>query len=250
LNAISLIVRGDDFGLCHASNQAICEAFETGLLTCVSLVVTTPWLAEARRLAQQHPEWEIGLQLSLHCSTDGYRWGPLSGARTVPSLSEPDGTFSRSLSAAAQPKDIADELDAQVERAQACGIRPAYLEYDGADHPAVEASLQRLSERLGAPARMTAWGVEPAVLCGSTEKEFDDSLAALKPGTYFWVTHPAHASPETWALWDGTETAAARYTEAQALCSAELRWLLDQRGIERISFRQHLEERLGTETEE
>jgi len=66
MNVISLIVRGDDLGLCHAANEAICEAFETGLLTCASLVVTTPWLAEALRLAHEHPEWEIGLQLVLH----------------------------------------------------------------------------------------------------------------------------------------------------------------------------------------
>src|SRR5207245_2944163 len=42
MNVISLIVRGDDFGLCHACNQAISEAFEAGLLTCASLVVVTP----------------------------------------------------------------------------------------------------------------------------------------------------------------------------------------------------------------
>ena len=248
--AISLIVRGDDFGLCHASNQAICEAFETGVLTCASLLVTTPWLAEACGLIREHPEWEIGLQLSLHCATDGYRWGPLSGAPTVPSLVEPDGTFSRSLSAAAQPKDIAGELNAQVERARACGIRPAYLEYEGAGHPVVEAVLHDLSERLGVPARMTSWGVEPVPLSGLDQKAFDDVLATLKPGTYVWVAHPTHASPEAWALWARAESAAARYADAVALCSAEIRSLLDQRGIERISFGQHLEERLGTETEE
>src|SRR5437868_12631252 len=89
MDLLSLIVRGDDFGLCHAANQAICEAFETGLLTCASLLVTTPWLAEAVTLAQGHAEWELGLQLTLHCPTAGYRWGPVLGAAAVPSLVEP-----------------------------------------------------------------------------------------------------------------------------------------------------------------
>src|SRR5205823_11997966 len=130
MSAISLIVRADDFGLCHAANQAVCEAFETGLLTCASLVVNTPWMAEAVKLAHEYPEWEIGLQLLLSSPTGGYRWGPVSGAPTVPSLVEPAGTFPPSLSDAAQPHDITRELEAQVERAQACGIRPAYLVYD------------------------------------------------------------------------------------------------------------------------
>jgi chitin disaccharide deacetylase len=250
MGVISLIVRGDDFGLCHATNQAICEAFETGLLTCASLIVTTPWLAEACQLTREHPEWEIGLQLSLHCLADGYRWGPVSGARTVPSLIERQGTFPAFVSDAARPEDIASELDAQVERAKAYGVRPAYLEYDGGDHPVVDAVLRQLSERLGVPARMTAWGVEPVALCGLSERAFEDALTVLKPGTYLWLTHPAHASPETWAIWGRPETAAARYAATLALCSAQIRSLLDQRGIECISFRQHLEERLGTETEE
>jgi predicted glycoside hydrolase/deacetylase ChbG (UPF0249 family) len=250
MGVISLIVRGDEFGLCHAANQAICEAFETGLLTCASLLVTTPWLAEACRLIREHPEWEIGLQLSLRCLTDGYRWGPVSGARAVPSLIDPQGAFPPVVPDAARPEDIARELDAQVERAQACGVRPAYLEYDGADHFAVEPVLQQVSERLGVPARMTAWGVEPVALSGLSEKAFDETLAALKPGTYLWLTHPAHAAPETSALWDKPKMAANRYADSLTLCSAEVRSLLNQRGIECISFRQHLEERLGTETEE
>jgi predicted glycoside hydrolase/deacetylase ChbG (UPF0249 family) len=249
MSVISLIVRGDDFGLCHATNQAICEAFETGVLTCASLIVTTPWLAQACRLIHEHPEWEIGLQLSLHCPTDGYRWGPVSGSRAVPSLVEPDGTFSTALSTSAGPEDIARELDAQVERAQAYGVRPAYLEYE-ADHPAVPAIVQQLSERLGVSAQMTAWGVKPVVWCELSEKTLEDALTALQPGTYVWVTHPTQASPETWALWDSAEKATARYADALTLCSPKVRSLLNQRGVECISFRQHLEERLGTETEE
>jgi predicted glycoside hydrolase/deacetylase ChbG (UPF0249 family) len=250
MNAISLIVRGDDLGLCHASNQAVCEAFETGLLTCASLVVVTPWLAEAVKLAHAYSEWEIGLQLVLGCPTDGYRWGPVCGARTVPSLVEPAGTFPPFLSDAARPEDIARELDAQVERMHACGIRPAYLVYDGADHPLVAAALQQLSERLGVPAWMTAWGVQPFTLPEPRASAFQEALATLKPGTYLWLTHPANASPETWSLWADPETASLRNAQSRALCSPEIRALLEQRGVERISFRQYVEEGLGAETEE
>jgi hypothetical protein len=250
MNGISLIVRADDFGLCHASNQAVCEAFETGLLTCASLVVTTPWLAEAVKLVHDYPEWEIGLQLVLDSPTTGYRWGPVCSAQTVPSLVESAGTFPPSLSDAAQPEDIVRELDGQVERTQAYGIRPAYLVYDGAEHPLVEAALQQLSERLGVPVWTKAWGVQPLTLPEPSPSAFQVALATLKPGAYLWRTHPVHASPESWAVWADPETAAARYAESWALRNPEVCALLEQRGIERISFRQYLEERLGTEAEE
>src|SRR6516164_1373230 len=93
LDTISLIVRGDHFGLCHASNQALWEGFEAGVLTCASLAVTGPWVAEAAVLAHDHQEWEIGLLLNVTCDTVGCRWGPVAGPSLVPSLVGPTGNF-------------------------------------------------------------------------------------------------------------------------------------------------------------
>ena len=83
-----------------------------------------------------------------------------------------------------------------------------------------------------------------------TESALLDTFTALKPGVYLWLTHPMHDSPETWSLWARPETAAARYAESLALCSPEVRSIVEQRGIERVSFRQYLEECLGAETDE
>ncbi|HLJ94214.1 MAG TPA: ChbG/HpnK family deacetylase [Gemmataceae bacterium] len=250
MNATSLIVRADGFGLCHAANQAVAEAFETGILTCASLMVTTPWMAEAVRLAHEYSEWEIGLQLTLASPSDGYRWGPVCGAGTVPSLVEPAGTFPVVLVDRAQPEEIARELNAQVERMQACGLRPAYLVWDGPDHPGVTAAVQQLSERFGIPAWTTAWGVAPLTMPEPTVLALESSLTNLKPGNYLWRTCPVQVSPETGAIWTDPAIAANRYAESLTLCDPEVVGLLDKHGIERISFRQFLEERLGTETEE
>ena len=250
MDGISLIVRGDDFGLCHASNQAIEEAFETGLLSCATLAVYGPWVAEAVEMVRGHPEWEVGLQLGLHCASAGCRWGPVAGAVVVPSLVENTGTFASSLSESARPEDITRELDAQIERARAWHIEPAYLEFDGAAHPAVEAELLRLSERLGAPARMTNWGIQrlAAAVGGPADvAAVRKALEELTAGVYVWAARPAQDSPETWAFWPDYETAQARHAEALALCDPEIIALIQRRGIELISFRQHLETQLGTE---
>jgi predicted glycoside hydrolase/deacetylase ChbG (UPF0249 family) len=253
MDATSLILRADDFGLSHTVNQAICEAFEIGVLTCASLQVTGPWVAEAAALAQQYSEWEIGLQLNLCCRTAGSRWGPILGAQAVPSLVEPMGTFPASIPQTASAEDIARELTAQAERIRAWGITPAYLEYDGEPHPAVEASLHRLSEDLGVPTRKPAWGIQqlflPAHVEDSLESVLREVLVALKPGVYLWVTHPAHDAPDTWAMWSESQTVPLRKAEARLLCSPALRHLLEQRQIERIGFRECVEERLGMTSE-
>src|SRR3954452_7382769 len=130
-----LIVRADAFGLCHAANQAVLEAFETGLLTCASLAVVSPWAAEAVGLLHEHPEWEVGVQLVLHAPGGGCRWGPVAGAARVPGLVGPGGCFPERLADGADAGEVAAELEAQVERARAWGLTPAFLEYEGGPHP-------------------------------------------------------------------------------------------------------------------
>jgi hypothetical protein len=252
--SISLIVRGDYFGLSHAANQAICEAFDTGLLNCASLVVPGPWLAEAVALAHDHPEWEIGLQLLLESPTAAMCLGPVCGASSVATLVGPRGVFYPTLPETASAADIDRELSAQVERAKSWGISPAYLEYTGSNHSAVQTAMRRLSEQHGIPADMTSWGIGPLPSLDSMDEAFAASFAAilatLGAGTHLWVTHPAPDSPETWALWPNRETAERHHRDSQNLCDPAVRRLLKQSAIECISFRQHLEGRLGTEAEE
>lgn len=247
-----LIVRGDDFGLSHGVNQAIEEAFETGLLTCASVLAVGPWIAEAANLIREHPEWEVGLQLALTCTTQGCRWGPAAGAAAVLGLVEPAGTFHPGLPQSVSAAEIDQELDAQVARLRAYQIVPAFLEYHGETHPDIEASLGRLSQQLGIPARTSAWGIQPLVLAKTNRAPLDalrEALAALHPGAYLWATSPAQDSPEGWALWGASESS-RRHEDLQLLCSSEVRAGIRERGIELISFRQLVEMRVGTAAED
>jgi hypothetical protein len=247
-----LIVRADDFGLCHAVNQAVLEAFETGVLTCASLAVVGPWVAEVASLARDHPEWEIGLQLSLTCDTRGCRWGPVAGAAAVPALVDPAGTFMPRLPADVDAEAVRHELDAQADRARRWGISPAYLEYAGPEHPAVSATLPRLSERLGVPVWASARGIrrlelsETAPGTHPAEQTRIDALCAalraLSPGGHLWATRPAHDSPEAWGLWPEEEVR-SRQADASALCSAEVRTTLRECGIELTGFQQQMDVR-------
>src|SRR5205823_14157563 len=48
----------------------------------------------------------------------------------------------------------------------AWGLTPAFLECDTPLHPAVESALRDLSSRLGIPAGMLGWGIQPLQLPG------------------------------------------------------------------------------------
>jgi predicted glycoside hydrolase/deacetylase ChbG (UPF0249 family) len=247
-----LIVRANDFGLCHAVNQAVLEAFETGVLTCASLAVAGPWVAEAASLARDHPEWEIGLQLSLTCDTRGCRWGPVVGAEAVPALVDPAGTFVPRFPADLDAEAVRRELNAQADRARSWGIIPAYLDYAGPEHPAVSATLSHLGEQLGVPVWASARGIRRLELSETgqgthpaEQTRIDVVCAALRampPGGHFWATRPAHDSPEAWGLWPDEEVR-SRQADASALCSAEVRATLGECGIELIGFRQQVDAR-------
>jgi chitin disaccharide deacetylase len=75
--SIRLIVRGDDFGMCHAVNQGIKRAYTEGIVTMSSTMAPCPWFREAAEIAK-----ETGIPLGAHqtltCEWDYFRWRPLS----------------------------------------------------------------------------------------------------------------------------------------------------------------------------
>jgi hypothetical protein len=46
-DAIKLVVRVDDFGMCHAVNEGIRRAFSDGIATVASAMAPCPWFTEA-----------------------------------------------------------------------------------------------------------------------------------------------------------------------------------------------------------
>ncbi|MBW4645185.1 MAG: hopanoid biosynthesis-associated protein HpnK [Goleter apudmare HA4340-LM2] len=61
------IINGDDFGFSSEVNQAIIRAYEQGVLTSASLMVTGDAAEEAIALARSHPDLAVGLHLVLVC---------------------------------------------------------------------------------------------------------------------------------------------------------------------------------------
>ena len=126
-----LIVNADDAGMCHSVNQATIASLERGLVTSASVMVPPPWFAEIAEYAKRHPGYDFGVHLTLTSEWRDYRWGPILGARAVPSLCAPDGCLwptDELMLAHAQPEEVLAEACAQIDRFIDVGIAPTHLD--------------------------------------------------------------------------------------------------------------------------
>ena len=95
IDARLLIINADDFGMCHAVNEAIFRALQNGVLRSTTLMVPCPWSLHAMHFLVDHPDIPFGVHLTAISEWGDYRWGPLTSRDKVPSLIDKAGYFYR-----------------------------------------------------------------------------------------------------------------------------------------------------------
>jgi predicted glycoside hydrolase/deacetylase ChbG (UPF0249 family) len=255
---IRLIVRGDDMGSSHASNEAVVRCFRDGVMRDVEVMAVGPWFPEAARLLRENPRLDVGLHLTLTSEWDNVKWRPLTAA---PSLVEPDGTFhpmiwpgphygkERALKEQLwRIEEIERELRAQIEVTKREVPNLSHL----SDHmgfqalgPEVVALVKRLAveyrldidpEALGV--EWVGWGAKPETPAQKVES-FVRVLEGLAPGTWVFVDHPALDTPEMRAVGHvGYEKVAMdRQGVTDAWTSPAAKDVVRRRGIELIGYK-------------
>jgi chitin disaccharide deacetylase len=73
-----LLINADDFGMCHAINEAIFRTLKDGLVRSTSLMMPCPWALQAMHLLREHPNIAFGVHLTAICDTVNYTFGPLT----------------------------------------------------------------------------------------------------------------------------------------------------------------------------
>jgi len=250
-NEIRLVVRGDDFGMCHAVNQGIQRAFEEGIVTTSSTMAACPWFGEATEIAAQ-TGLPLGCHQTLTCEWDYFRWRPLTDG---PTLVGADGTFPPTVELAhehAQHAEVVTELLAQVERFRSAGLSLDYLDHHmGSAHPAAYAEV---SDRASVPFLYsdevrrrgldTISELSPRESAGKKDWLLG-YLRGLAPGGHMLVCHPGVASSELESL-TGPQSvpwlwaAEYRVADLRVLTDPEVRDLIDKLGIKLCSLSEAL----------
>jgi hypothetical protein len=243
---IRLIVRGDDFGMCHAVNQGIAAAFRDGIVTTSSAMAPCPWFGEAVEIATDL-RIPLGVHQTLTCEWDYFRWRPVTGG---PSLTGPDGTFFRSVELAQQHVEFDDavrELLAQVGLFRSAGLSLDYLDcHMGSTLPAAYAEV---SAQTGVPflysdeisGRLASF-TELSPRDATGKKEWlAGYLRALRPGVHLLVGHPGVPGTELESL-TGPDSvpyrwaAEYRLSDLEVLTDPDITGLIDQLDIRLCSL--------------
>ena len=166
-----LILNADDFGMCHDQNEGVISGLKEGVFTSSTILVTCPWFEEAAEFARNNPQADLGVHLTLTAEWDSYKWGPVLGARAVPSLVDERGYLWQTVAQVyehARLDEAEAELRAQIEKTFAAGIDATHLDSHmgtlqlRADYHEIYARLAneyRLPIRLASRRRMRTEGM-------------------------------------------------------------------------------------------
>ena len=179
-NGKMLIVHADDAGLSHAENRATIQSLEKGIVNSYSLMVPCPWFYEMAVYAKNNPQWDCGIHLTRTCEWETYRFGPVLPVSEVPSLVDENGYFFKKreqLRENATARDVEKELEAQIEKAIAFGLKPTHLDshmYSVGAHPDFFRVYRNLGKKYDLPVLMSEQLMEMAGLPPERDLEAGD----------------------------------------------------------------------------
>ncbi len=123
-----LLLNADDYGLCNAANNAVEELLLNGKIKSTTIMMPCPCADDAVRFSIAHPEFAIGIHLTMTNEWNTYKWGSLSGGKT---LADENGYMwhnSKLVGKNASLEDLEAEIRAQVDKAHAMGMKPSHLD--------------------------------------------------------------------------------------------------------------------------
>ena len=125
-----LIVNADDLGLTPGVNRGVLQAFQHGIVTSASLLVTGSAFDDAVVLARQNPDLDVGLHLTL------VEEQAILGREVLPTLVDESGRLPRTsgefirraLLGHVSWDEVECEIAAQIARFQKTGLRLSHVD--------------------------------------------------------------------------------------------------------------------------
>jgi hypothetical protein len=254
---IRLLVRGDDFGSCHAANVACIKSYREGIVRTVEVMAPGPWFNEAVKMLGENPGLDVGVHLTLTSEWEFYKWGPITkGASLVYEQGHfyqvtrqrsdfpPNTGF---LEANPKIEEVEKELRAQIELATKKILNVSHLSCHmdtAVSTPQLRALVKKLASEYKLPleAPPTVKMVGDFGNSNATAQERETALMKmleeLEPGTWLLVEHPGMNTPEMEAMGHigYRNVVAHREGVTMAFTSQNVRKIIEKRGIKLISY--------------
>jgi len=275
LNTKLLIVHADDLGLSNSTNVASIQALKNGCGTSGSIMMPCPFALEMVDYARLHPDFDIGIHLTLTSEWKGYQWRPVLGNK-VPSLTDSNGFFFETreeLERKAQMPEVEQEMRAQIEMAMTAGLNPTHLDchmFAGIINPEFLNIYMQLGREYDLPVllnrvKIKKWfhydirpflsekEIEVDQLVIATPRRaknglrnyYQNILQTLNPGLNCLLVHPALQDKEMELLTAGQPdyNSAWRQADYDFFTSKECRTIIHENNIQLVTWRE-IRERL------
>lgn len=250
-----LIINADDFGMCHAINEAIFRALTDGVVQSTTLMVPCPWALDAMNRLRENPDLSFGVHLTLICDSPVYRWRPLASKDKVPSLMDETGFFYSyaripEFLAQARLDEVELEFRTQVEIVLAAGLKPTHLDWHCLHNGGREDIFQltvRLAQEYGLAVRANEHvlsglptndhGLLDSFSLATIDKsaQYAQMLRDLPAGLTEWAVHPGLDTPELLTIEPRDQR--VRQTDYDFLLSEEARNVIEQEGIILLNYK-------------
>src|SRR5205085_11065288 len=73
-----IILHADDIGMCYEANASAQRGLTNGDYRSAAAMAPCPWFNEMAAWCAEHPEYDVGLHLTLTSEWRFYRWGPVA----------------------------------------------------------------------------------------------------------------------------------------------------------------------------
>ena len=256
-----LIINADDFGMCHAVNEAIIGTLKEGIVQSTSLMIPCPWVLQAINFLKDYPEIPFGVHLTAISDSVNNHWQPLTAAEKVPSLLDEAGYFydfehMPEFMARVRLDQLAIEFKAQIEAVLAAGLEPAHLDWHSLrirDRADIFEVMFRLAREYGLALRVTSrfsikklqslglpthdhdvldsYLLDPA----NKDERYADMLRKLPAGLNEWAVHPGLDSAELLAIEPGGTH--IRQADYDFLTSRRAKEIILEEGIILLNYR-------------
>jgi len=155
-----IILHADDIGMCPEANMAAKRQLTEGAIQSAAVMIPCPSAQEFITWANERPNLDIGLHLTLTSEWKTYRWGTTSNAEEVPGLLDGDHKMWHEVPQVVQhasAEEVEKEIRAQIEQSIDWGLKPTHIDTHMGTlygHPSYVRVFVEIAEEYGIPANI------------------------------------------------------------------------------------------------